>query len=317
MQGDTPDDPGQTAARPGERLRIAREALGLDLTEIAARTRIPQRHLEAIEAGTYTGLPSITYATGFAKAYARAVDADEVGIARDVRAELGQIERPVITPEYPLQEPSRAAPGGIVWFGVIVALVIVAGLGIWYGTNWFRGGAAQGDGLVQQLEPTPTPTAAAPAPVPSPTVPAVEHVTLVARGPAWIRITDATGKKLAEKELAASERYEVPDDADHPRIRTGRPDQLQVLLNGSEIAPLGTEVKVVEAELTSAALRARGQPAATPSPSPSATTAATTTPRERAPRRRLGARAPDSVDVATSPSAPGGGTTPTGDTPNR
>lgn len=311
MQGDTPDDSGQTATRPGERLRAAREALGLDLTEIAARTRIPQRHLEAIEEGTYSGLPSITYATGFAKAYARAVDADEVAIARDVRAELGQIERPAVTPEYPLQEPSRAAPGGVVWLGVIVAVLLVAGIGIWYGTNWFRGGASQGDGLVQQLEPTPTPTPAAPAPAPSPTVPAVEHVTLVARGPAWIRITDATGKKLAEKELAAGERYEVPDDADHPRIRTGRPDQLQVLLNGSEVAPLGTEVKVVEAELTSAALRARGQPSATPSPTPSASAAPLV--HERPVRRR--ART-DSTDAAVPPAASTGGATPGGDTPN-
>lgn len=311
MQGDTPDDSGQTAARPGERLRAAREALGLDLTEIAARTRIPQRHLEAIEEGTYTGLPSITYASGFAKAYARAVDADEVAIARDVRAELGQIERPAITPEYPVQEPSRAAPGGVVWLGVIVAVLLVAGIGIWYGTNWFRGGASQGDGIAQQIEPTPAPTAAAPAPAPSPTVPAVEHVTLVARGPAWIRITDATGKKLAEKELAAGDRYEVPDDADHPRIRTGRPDQLQVLLNGSEIAPLGTEVKVVEAELTSAALRARGQPSATPSPSPSASAAPVV--RERPLRRR--ART-DGADAAVPPAASTGGTTAGGDTPN-
>lgn len=311
MQGDTPEEPTSYTARPGERLRAAREALGLDLSEIAARTRIPQRHLEAIEAGSYAGLPSITYAAGFAKAYARTVNADEVAIARDVRAELGQIERPVLTPEYPLQEPSRAAPGGIVWFGVIAALVLVAAIGIWYGTDWFRGGASQGDGLVQQLESTPTPTPVAVAPTPTPTIPAVEHVTLVARGPAWIRITDAAGKRIAEKELAAGERYEVPDDADHPRIRTGRPDQLQVLLNGSEVAPLGTRVEVVEAELTSTALRGRGQPNATPSATPSAAAAA---PSPRA-SRRLGERLPDRTDTGAAPAA--GGTTPAGDTPNR
>jgi len=307
MQGDMPEESTPSTVRPGERLRAAREALGLDLPEIAARTRIPQRHLEAIEQGTYSGLPSITYASGFAKAYARAVNVDEVSIAHDVRAELGQIERPAITPEYPLQEPSRAAPGGIVWLGVIVALVIVAGIGIWYGTDWFRGGSAsQGDSLVQQMQPTPTPTAAAPAPTATPTVPAVEHVTLVARGPAWIRITDATGKKLAEKELTAGERYDVPDDADHPRIRTGRPDQLQVLLNGSEVAPLGTEVKVVEAELTSAALRARGQPGATPSPTPTATAAATPLRRRSTPRAA-------STDATAAPAA---ATPVAGDTPN-
>ena len=34
----------------GERLRAAREAKGLSLTAIAERTRVPLRHLEAIEA---------------------------------------------------------------------------------------------------------------------------------------------------------------------------------------------------------------------------------------------------------------------------
>src|ERR1700712_5623117 len=69
----------------GEKLRDAREAQGLSLAEIAARTRVPVRQLEAIEQGNYAALPSITYSVGFAKAYARAVGADEVAIARDVR----------------------------------------------------------------------------------------------------------------------------------------------------------------------------------------------------------------------------------------
>ena len=74
-------------ARVGDKLRAARIAEGVDLPTIAERTRIPQRHLEAIESSNYSGLPSITYAMGFAKAYARQVGLDEVAIARDLRAE--------------------------------------------------------------------------------------------------------------------------------------------------------------------------------------------------------------------------------------
>ncbi|MHA6718338.1 helix-turn-helix domain-containing protein [Sphingomonas sp. RS6] len=302
MEGETPEDPALFPARPGERLRAAREAQGLDLAEIAARTRIPLRHLEAIEAGTYAGLPSVTYATGFARAYARSVGADDVTIARDVRAELGTYQHAAPAEDYPLDEPSRVASGGLAWFGVIVAVLIVAGVGIWYGTNLFRGGGSRADETVAQLEPTPTPSSSA---APTPAAPAVERVTLVARGPAWIRVTDAGGNRLVEKEMAAGERYDVPLDADHPRIRTGRPDQLQVLINGSEVAPLGTGVQTVEADISAAALRARGTSTPPPSPSPTATAGATTQTRA-VPRgqRRLGPRMPDSVDYST-PAASG------------
>ena len=74
--------------RPGERLREAREAQGL----IARRDRGAHAHAAAPSRGDrdvdYAALPSLTYAVGFAKAYARAVGADEVAIARDVRGEL-------------------------------------------------------------------------------------------------------------------------------------------------------------------------------------------------------------------------------------
>src|SRR3546814_18877825 len=59
-------------ASAGDRLREAREKQKLSIADIAQRTRVPIRHLEAIEQGNYGELPSPTYAIGFAKAYARA-----------------------------------------------------------------------------------------------------------------------------------------------------------------------------------------------------------------------------------------------------
>jgi len=47
MEGEAAEDPNLFPATVGDKLRAAREAQGLDLPEIAARTRIPQRHLEA------------------------------------------------------------------------------------------------------------------------------------------------------------------------------------------------------------------------------------------------------------------------------
>ena len=51
----------------GDRLRRLREESGLDLGDVATRTRIPLRHLEAIERSDYAALPSMTYAIGFVR----------------------------------------------------------------------------------------------------------------------------------------------------------------------------------------------------------------------------------------------------------
>ena len=61
----------------GERLAEARREAGLELADVATRTRIPLRQLEALETGRYADLPAITYCIGFAKSYARAVGLDD------------------------------------------------------------------------------------------------------------------------------------------------------------------------------------------------------------------------------------------------
>ena len=63
-------------APAGERLRLAREEKGLSLEDVAAQTRIPQRHLASIETGDWDNLPAPTYTIGFAKSYASAVGLD-------------------------------------------------------------------------------------------------------------------------------------------------------------------------------------------------------------------------------------------------
>src|SRR3546814_15428385 len=64
--------------------------------------------LEAIEQGNYGELPSPTYAIGFAKAYARAVDTDEVEIGGLVRTEAGVPRRPTAeTLPYEPADPAR------------------------------------------------------------------------------------------------------------------------------------------------------------------------------------------------------------------
>jgi transcriptional regulator with XRE-family HTH domain len=309
MEGEPEPEATLFPATVGEKLRAAREAQGLGLAEIAAATRIPQRHLDAIEKSQYASLPSITYAIGFAKAYARAVGADEVAIARDVRSEIGGVydQRATVPVSYDLEERGRRAPSGMVWVGVIVALLLLAGVGIWYGTNLFRGSAPPPESLVI---PEATPSA---EPIDNATAALSGtggQVSLIAIDTVWIRITDGTGKKLYEAEMKPGERFDVPQGADHPRVHTARPDKIQVTLNGSNVPPLGEGAETVDVEVSADALRARGQPGAeaTPSPVPTGTIPYTGSTRPR-PRPT---RAPESITPAPTPAPAtvGNSTTP-------
>jgi cytoskeleton protein RodZ len=305
MDGEPGDTPNLFPVKVGEKLRDARLAQGLELSDVAARTRVPLRHLAAIEASDYSGLPSTTYATGFVKAYARAVGADEVALARELREETSATfaAREVYT-SYDPEDPVREPPSGLAWAGAIVAVLLLAAVGLWYGTDLFRTGMS--------AAPEPTPTAlATPEAAPTEAAPPATggQVTLIAQQPVWLRIYDATGTRLYEKEMAVGERYDVPADANGPMINVGRPEALQVTIDGVAVDPLGRPgIAIKDVAISADALRARGQP--TPAP----TAAATSTPavQQRAPVTRP-SPAPTRSPAArptTTPSAPAPQPTP-------
>src|SRR5438445_9298107 len=83
-------DQEETPEAPiGERLRLAREAKGLSLDDVARQTRIPIRHLEHIEREEWDALPAITYSVGFVRSYAGAVGLDGPALGAELREQLG------------------------------------------------------------------------------------------------------------------------------------------------------------------------------------------------------------------------------------
>ncbi len=82
------DDPATLAARPpmpdisahteftGPLLRQIREAIGIELREIAERSKIGMAYLAALEAEVFAKLPAAVYVRGFLSEYARALGLD-------------------------------------------------------------------------------------------------------------------------------------------------------------------------------------------------------------------------------------------------
>ncbi|WP_136163604.1 helix-turn-helix domain-containing protein [Sphingomonas flavalba] len=271
------NEEGPRAGTVGARLRAGREAAGLDIADIAARTRIPQRHLEALEDDRLDALPSPTYSIGFARAYARAVGLDEVAIAADVRNQLNEdnYERSQYVAFEPA-DPARVPPRLLAWTAAVIALALIIGYVIWR-TEWLSGPAPTVSTAV--AEPAADAAAAPPADAPAAaSAPLTGPVVLTATDTVWLRVTDATGKRLFEKEMQAGERYDVPADANAPVIRTGRPQALAVTIGGVAVPPLGDAEQTIDnVGISAAALAARPAPAAavpvaTPAPAPSVTT---------------------------------------------
>lgn len=253
--GDFADDTPQSERSVGDRLRAAREAQNLDVADIAQRTRIPQRHLEAIETGNYSALPSITYAMGFARAYARTVGVDEVSLATDLRTELDHSYAPkrreIVFEE---ADPRRVPTAGLALAGVAVAIVLLIGVFLWYGTSLFRTEDAP-PVVAETVAPTPV--------VPAPAAPTgAGQVVLTATDEVWVRVYDAAGTTLLMKTMQPGETYSVPLDANGPQLNVGRPDQLTVTIDGTAVAPLGDGSRAIsDVAIDAAALRARGAPA--------------------------------------------------------
>jgi cytoskeletal protein RodZ len=257
----------------GSQLRAAREGQGLSIADVAARTRVTQRFLEAIEQDRLDLLPSPAYASGFARAYARAVGLDQVQIGREVRDRLAAGAMP---PRYhpveaiadPARGPSRTTV--IVAAGLALAVLVLAVL--WFATGMLRG---TGNAPVVATGPAvsvPTPAASAAVPPPA----AANKVVLTAADEVWLRVYDGANQTLFVGTMKPGQTFEVPATADRPMINVGRPDKLNVTVDGVAIAPLGDGKRPIkDVAVTAAALRARGAAGATPAPTATPTGTAT------------------------------------------
>lgn len=258
--------------RVGEALRQAREAAGKSIEDIAGETRVPLRHLNAIESSDYSALPGKTYAMGFVRAYARAVVLNEADLIAKLRGELGSDDyRPGHQYEaYEPADPARVPPKTLVWTTLIVALLFAGGYGLWRSSAMDDTSNEVPTEEAATATPSETAAPAASAPV-APAVDSNAEVAIAAKDTVWFRIDDATGKRVHEAELKAGERYVVPAGQQGLVIRTSRPQAMDVSVAGQVVPQLGpSDLLVKDVSLNPAELAKR---LAAPAASGSAPTA--------------------------------------------
>lgn len=250
---------------PGAKLRAAREAAGLSLAEVATRTRIALRQLEAVERDDYAALPGIPYAVGFARAYARAVDLDEVAIAAEVReavhsSDMATNRYEVFEPVDPARVPSRT----LAWTAAIIVILLIAGYTLWRSQSLTP---PTGEEMAQEEAKAKAPVVASTAQV----APAAQPVVFTATDDVWLRIYDEAGERLKDGLMKKGEVFTLPASARNPMILTGRPQALSVTVGGKVVAPLGAPDRTIaDVPVSAEALLARGTAAAAPAAASSA-----------------------------------------------
>jgi cytoskeleton protein RodZ len=291
----------------GERLRAAREEKGLSLEDIAAQTRIPQRHLESLETADWDKLPAPTYTNGFAKSYATAVGLDRIEIGEQLRAEMGGQRSPMTSTEiFEPVDPARTMPKWLV-FGTIAAVIFLILIMSWLNRRSL-------DQPEQAATNAPTPTSGpAPTPPPAPAAAAQGPVVLTANAPVWLQISERGGATLFSGTLQPGQGFTVPATASAPVLKTGKPEALKITV-GNAIAPaVGPPATTVDnVSLLPSDLLKTGHAAPTPvaalaTPAPSAGRRPRATPlRKAVPATAVPAPAPP-------PAAPPPPTTNTGE----
>lgn len=118
----------------GEKLRQAREARGLSISEVAEQTRISALYLESIENNDYRILPGGIFNKGFVKSYAKHVGIDEKEALQDYAELLSEqgtdvAEDPkTYRPEVLTDENSRRSLLPTLIFSFIIVGLIVWGV---------------------------------------------------------------------------------------------------------------------------------------------------------------------------------------------
>ncbi len=272
-----------TSGRPltiGAMLADARAASGRELSDLARETRVPLRHLMAIEADDHDALPALPYALGFVKTYARTVGLNPESVAAQFRAETRLTPHVPSPPSLEPMDEARLPSRGMALAGVAVLVAVIGGLGL-YGAGVFDP-APQPAAVAVASPPVAAPAGTAPAaapagapaaggqpgPIVSPgplpaaaatAVPATGPVVLFAREDVWVKIYDrSTGRKAFQGLMVTGSNYPVPTDRGTLTLRAGRAGVIDVKVGGVALPPLGGPVDTIDGVvLTPGALAAR------------------------------------------------------------
>lgn len=209
----------------GERLRQAREAAGLSISDVSRQLKMPARVIESLESGDSDRAEAPVFVRGQLRSYARllGVRIDDL----DVASAASQIPpAPIVPMSYtpPLQRVADKVMGRMVYI-VITALI---GVPVWMATRGHIDGSMQSASLevaasrseqspdtVQPADARPVrprPLVASMAPLPQ-RVSVEPALSLRFSDDSWVEVFDPEGKRIDQRMHKAGERRDFEKGA--------------------------------------------------------------------------------------------------------
>ncbi len=230
----------------GERLRVAREAQGKSIGDVAAAIKVPARLLDAIERGAVDELPIGPYAIGFTRNYAQAVGVDPVAAVAEMRALAAERTTGTVSAlsQYEPADASRVPSRALAFTSAGIAGLLVIGYLVWRFVVMAPDGAEPAQQAAPAIEDVSTAT---PAPAAATAQPAAPTVTIAADAPVlisasetvWFSLEDGNGRGQFDLTLNAGEFYTVKPSQRGLFLRTGRPQSLRLVVGDRRMPQLG------------------------------------------------------------------------------
>ncbi|MCU0809649.1 MAG: DUF4115 domain-containing protein [Thiobacillaceae bacterium] len=248
----------------GQTLRVAREAQGLSVEDVATRLRLMQRQVDAIEADDFASLGQPVFARGFVRNYAKLLDLPPEALLAQMAGDSSEtrvVTQPPPPPRFWLSSPWLI----LLMLGLVVAVAVPIGLYLWLNSDSGEDEAQTMPVLPALtaepgLSPPVTDSAAEPAAPPaSPTEPAKAAVAVAAAeqpaaaaanaepsSPAgvlnfefgdesWVEIRDASGRMVHRQLNTPGSQVEVTGRPPFDVV-VGNAAQVRMTYNGRPIA---------------------------------------------------------------------------------
>lgn len=240
----------------GEKLRQAREARGITISEVAEQTRISALYLESIENNDYRTLPGGIFNKGFVKSYAKYVGVDEKEAIQDygkLTAEQGENadEPKAYRPEVLTDEHSRSSNLPTIIFAIIILAALV-GL-VLFGLSYYNGTPSQPIANTNTNKPANSNTQA------NTNTNTVQMPVALLTGD--IKVEFKTTQTVSVESTADGKRFSKNITPEAPETFTatqslklryykGLADKVQLMINGKNITPPPAPAKGVVVDFT-------------------------------------------------------------------
>ncbi|MGA8577006.1 MAG: RodZ domain-containing protein [Candidatus Cybelea sp.] len=236
----------------GERLRAAREARGLSLSDVADQIRIRSVYLAAIEEGSWSAIGAPVYIRGFIRTYARFVGLDpEEAVAAFKRMQpAGGLPQALTAREAAAREEEGRRGSVLIWIAATVAVLLIAF--VVYNELTMRrpqvaASSASPPASAAPASPTPAPAASTPTSAPAGPAGGANTMALVLTAPSWLRVT-VDGSVSMEGTFPAGTSKTFHGKS--AMVRIGNAGGVEIYVDGKDVGKLGKSGDVVEHAFT-------------------------------------------------------------------